>query len=124
MILSEIKNIVVYSGSGISAESGIQTFRDIFDGLWYQYNVEEVATKKGWKKDKEKVLRFYNERRSQLKNVYPNKGHLDLVKLEAQKQHVLFYNANFPGIFDIHKLKPNFRGMQKLFNTNINVYLN
>lgn len=78
-----MKNVVIYSGSGISAESGIQTFRDIVDGLWYQYNVEEVATIKGWKKDKEKVLRFYNERRSQLINVFPNKGHLDLVKLEA-----------------------------------------
>jgi NAD-dependent deacetylase len=54
MKLSEIKNIVVYSGSGISAESGIQTFRDIVDGLWYQYNVEEVATKKGWKKIKKR----------------------------------------------------------------------
>jgi NAD-dependent deacetylase len=77
-----MKNVVIYSGSGISAESGIQTFRDIVDGLWYQYNVEEVATKQGWINDREKVLRFYNERRSQLRNVFPNKGHLDLVKLE------------------------------------------
>ena len=78
-----MKNVVIYSGSGISAESGIQTCRDIVDGLWYQYKVEEVATKQGWINDREKVLRFYNERRSQLRNVFPNKGHLDLVKLEA-----------------------------------------
>ena len=78
-----MKKIAVFTGSGISAESGIQTFRDTVNGLWYNHKVEEVAHKNAWtKKNQARVLEFYNERRSQLANVEPNQAHLDLAKLE------------------------------------------
>ncbi|NEN25137.1 NAD-dependent deacylase [Cryomorpha ignava] len=75
------KRIVVFSGAGMSAESGIQTFRDN-DGLWEQHRVEDVATPEAWHRDKELVLNFYNMRHKQLLTAEPNKAHLDLVKLE------------------------------------------
>ncbi len=75
------KKVVVLTGAGISAESGISTFRDS-DGLWEQYRVEDVATPEGYMKDKALVLDFYNQRRRQLKEVKPNEGHLQLVRLE------------------------------------------
>jgi NAD-dependent deacetylase len=74
--------ITILSGAGISRDSGILTFRDSKDGLWNNYKIEDVATKGGWKKDRELVLDFYNERRSQLKDVEPNSAHLDLVEME------------------------------------------
>ena len=77
------KKIVVLTGAGISAESGISTFRDS-DGLWEGHDVMEVASPIGWKKNKALVLDFYNQRRRQLLNVQPNKGHLALVELENQ----------------------------------------
>ena len=75
------KRVVILTGAGISAESGISTFRDS-DGLWEQYRVEDVATPEGYAKDKALVLDFYNQRRRQLKEVKPNEGHLQLVRLE------------------------------------------
>lgn len=77
------KKIVVFSGAGISAESGVSTFRNN-NGLWDNYNIEEVATPQGWKKDREKVLKFYNERRAQLPTVQPNDAHKALVSLENE----------------------------------------
>lgn len=76
------KKIAVFTGAGISAESGVLTFRDVKDGLWNNYKIDEVATPEGWKKDKEKVLAFYNERRKQMPEVHPNDAHKALVKLE------------------------------------------
>ena len=73
--------IVVLTGAGISAESGINTFRDA-DGLWEGHDVMEVATPQGWKTNPELVLEFYNARRRQLKMVKPNAAHLALKKLE------------------------------------------
>jgi len=78
-----MKHIVVLTGAGMSAESGIKTFRDN-GGLWETYDVMEVASIDGWHKNKELVLRFYNERRKQLETVKPNKGHLGLVELEKK----------------------------------------
>ncbi|WP_339844271.1 NAD-dependent deacylase [uncultured Dokdonia sp.] len=75
------QNIVVLSGAGISAESGLKTFRDA-DGLWEGHDVMEVATPEGWRNNQELVLRFYNDRRRQLLEVTPNAAHKDLVKLE------------------------------------------
>ena len=75
------KNIVVLSGAGMSAESGINTFRDN-DGLWEGHDVMEVASPEGWYKDKALVLDFYNQRRAQLKRVSPNLGHQALADLE------------------------------------------
>ncbi len=78
-----MKNIVVLSGAGMSAESGINTFRDA-DGLWEGHDVMSVASPEGWRKNQELVLTFYNERRAQLKHVEPNSGHLALVDLESK----------------------------------------
>lgn len=75
------KKLVVLTGAGISAESGIQTFRDS-EGLWEGHNVNDVATPEGWKKNQELVLQFYNDRRRQLLIVKPNLGHLTLAALE------------------------------------------
>ena len=75
------QKIVVLSGAGISAESGIKTFRDA-DGLWEGHDVMEVASPEGYRKNPAMVLEFYNQRRRQLKEVSPNKGHLALVSLE------------------------------------------
>jgi NAD-dependent deacetylase len=76
-----MKNLVVLTGSGISSESGLKTFRDS-GGLWEDYDVMEVASFAGWTKNMELVLRFYNERRVQLKDSKPNEGHIGLVELE------------------------------------------
>lgn len=75
------KNIVVLTGAGISAESGIKTFRDA-DGLWEGHDVMEVASPQGFLKNPELVLDFYNQRRRQLPKVAPNKAHEALVALE------------------------------------------
>ena len=75
------KKIVVLTGAGISAESGIKTFRDA-DGLWEGHNVMDVATPEGWQKNPELVLDFYNQRRKQLHEVQPNLGHQILAELE------------------------------------------
>lgn len=78
-----MKKLVVLSGAGMSAESGVKTFRDN-DGLWENHRVEEVATFEAWKRNPELVLEFYNQRRKQLFEVDPNAGHLALVKLEEK----------------------------------------
>lgn len=75
------KKLVVLTGAGISAESGIKTFRDS-DGLWEGHDVMEVATPEGWHQNQELVLDFYNKRRRQLKEVQPNLGHQILTELE------------------------------------------
>ena len=76
-----MKHIVVLTGAGISAESGIKTFRDA-DGLWEGHDVMEVASPQGFAKNPELVLDFYNQRRRQLIEVKPNQAHLDLAVLE------------------------------------------
>lgn len=76
-----MKNIVVLTGAGMSAESGISTFRDS-NGLWENHDIMEVASPEGWKKNPALVLDFYNKRRAQLKEVKPNKGHEILAELE------------------------------------------
>lgn len=76
-----MKKLVVLTGSGISSESGLKTFRDS-GGLWENYDVMEVASYAGWLKNMELVLRFYNERRAQLEKAMPNTAHTGLVELE------------------------------------------
>jgi NAD-dependent deacetylase len=76
------KTLVVLSGAGISAESGVATFRDM-NGLWEQHRIEDVATPEGWQRNPALVLDFYNKRRSQLKTVEPNRGHIILAELQA-----------------------------------------
>lgn len=78
-----MKKIVVLSGAGISAESGIQTFRDS-DGLWENYSIEEVATPEAWKRNPSLVQTFYNERRKRVIEALPNEAHLYFKKLESR----------------------------------------
>lgn len=77
------KKITVLTGAGVSAESGISTFRDS-DGLWENHKVEDVASIEGWYKDKAVVLEFYNARRAQLPQVNPNPAHLAIASLEEE----------------------------------------
>ena len=78
-----MKRLIVLTGAGISAESGISTFRDA-GGLWEKHRIEEVATPEAWASNPELVLRFYNQRRGQLQQVEPNAGHRALVDLEKK----------------------------------------
>ena len=75
--------LVVLTGAGISAESGLRTFRDS-DGLWEGYNVYEVASPQGWQKDPQLVLDFYNQRRRDVKAALPNAAHLGLAALQEK----------------------------------------
>lgn len=77
------KHLVVLSGAGMSAESGISTFRES-GGLWEQYSIEEVATPEAFSSNPELVLEFYNQRRAQLDKVKPNRGHEIIAELEKQ----------------------------------------
>lgn len=100
-----MKKLVILSGAGVSAESGIQTFRDS-DGLWEGHNVEEVATYDGWLKNRELVLDFYNQRRKQLHIVKPNAAHFIIAELEAD--------------FDVHIITQNVDNLhEKAGSTNI-----
>jgi NAD-dependent deacetylase len=76
-----IKHVVVLTGAGISAESGLKTFRDS-DGLWNGYNIEDVATPRAWRKDPRLVLDFYNLRRADVAKAEPNAAHFGLAELE------------------------------------------
>jgi NAD-dependent deacetylase len=77
-----MKKIVVLTGAGVSQESGIQTFRDSRESLWNNYKIEDVATIDAWRKNRELVLDFYNQRRSQLKEVEPNEAHFSISRLQ------------------------------------------
>ncbi len=92
------KHIVVLTGAGISAESGLKTFRDA-DGLWMGYNIEDVATPRAFKKNPELVLDFYNMRRKEVAAAEPNGAHLGLAALE-EKFDVTIVTQN---IDDLHE---------------------
>lgn len=93
-----MKNIVVLTGAGISAESGLKTFRDA-DGLWEGHNVIEVATPQAFEKNPELVLEFYNQRRRQLLQVSPNPAHIALKQLETYYNvHIITQNVD-----DLHE---------------------
>jgi len=93
-----MKKIVVLTGAGISAESGLKTFRDS-GGLWEEHRIEDVATFEGWQRNPQLVLTFYNERRKQLINAQPNAAHKALVRLE-QKYDVQIITQN---VDDLHE---------------------
>jgi NAD-dependent deacetylase len=78
-----MKKIVVLTGAGMSAESGISTFRD-GNGLWENHDIMDVASPEGWARNPKLVLDFYNQRRAQLKDVLPNKAHVILSELEKK----------------------------------------
>ncbi len=90
--------LVVFTGAGISAESGIKTFRDS-DGMWEEFDINEVATPQAWEKNKALVLDFYNKRRKQILEAQPNKAHDALVELE-EKYDVQIITQN---IDDLHE---------------------
>lgn len=92
------QKLVVFTGAGISAESGIKTFRDS-GGLWEEFDINEVATPQAWEKNQALVLDFYNKRRKQVLEAKPNKAHLALVELE-QKYDVQIITQN---IDDLHE---------------------
>ncbi len=93
-----MKKIAVLTGAGISAESGISTFRDS-NGLWENHNINDVATPEGWHRNPELVLRFYNARRQQLKTVVPNAGHKVLADMEEHYDiHIITQNVD-----DLHE---------------------
>ena len=93
-----MKQIVVLTGAGMSAESGINTFRDA-DGLWEGHNVMDVASPEGWYKDQDLVLDFYNQRRKQLLEVIPNQGHDLLADLQqTHSVHIVTQNVD-----DLHE---------------------
>lgn len=93
-----MEKIVILTGAGISAESGVKTFRDS-NGLWNNYKIEEVASPIAWAQNPEMVLEFYNQRRKQLFEVEPNKAHYALVKLE-EKYNVQIVTQN---VDDLHE---------------------
>ncbi|MFB9866678.1 SIR2 family NAD-dependent protein deacylase [Vreelandella sulfidaeris] len=92
-------HLVVFTGSGISAESGIKTFR-ASDGLWEDHPVEQVATPQGWQQDPERVLSFYNQRREQIRKAKPNAAHKALAGLETAGFKVSVITQN---IDDLHE---------------------
>ena len=77
----EKKKLMIFSGAGVSAESGVKTFR-ASNGLWNEYKIEDVCTPQGWRKNKDLVLEFYNKRRRELKTVEPNLAHKIIAELE------------------------------------------
>ena len=93
-----MEKIVVLSGAGMSAESGLKTFRDS-DGLWENHRIEDVATPEAWFKDPELVLKFYNERRKQVNGSEPNNAHSALAKLESHYE----VNIITQNIDDLHE---------------------
>jgi NAD-dependent deacetylase len=80
--MMERKHIVVLSGAGISAESGLRTFRDT-NGLWENYSIEDVATPRGWRANPQLVLDFYNQRRRDVLKAQPNAAHIGLAELQT-----------------------------------------
>lgn len=89
-----MERLVVFTGAGVSAESGIKTFRDS-GGLWEEYRIEDVATPEAWKKDPKLVLEFYNQRRKQIINAEPNKAHKVLARLEKHFDvHIITQNID------------------------------
>src|SRR3982750_4660445 len=94
----EKKKLVVLTGAGISAESGLKTFRDS-DGLWEGYDIEDVATPRAWKKNPQLVLEFYNYRRREVANAQPNAAHIGLADLQNDFDvHIITQNID-----DLHE---------------------
>lgn len=108
-----MKKIVVFSGAGMSAESGISTFRDS-NGLWENYKIEEVATPQAWKANPSKVQKFYNMRRKEILNVAPNTAHQLIAQLE-EIHNVIVITQNIDdlheraGSTEVHHLHGNIR---------------
>jgi NAD-dependent deacetylase len=93
-----MQKVVVLTGAGISAESGLKTFRDS-NGLWEQYRIEDVATPEAWHRNRKLVLDFYNQRRKQVLEAMPNVAHLALAEFEKRYDvHIITQNID-----DLHE---------------------
>src|SRR5437867_11566017 len=92
------KRLVILTGAGVSAESGLRTFRDS-DGLWEGYNIEDVANPRAWRKNPQLVLDFYNMRRRNVAAAEPNAAHIDLAELEKD--------------FDVHNITQNINDLHE-----------
>jgi NAD-dependent deacetylase len=92
------KKLIIFSGAGMSAESGISTFRDS-GGLWEQYNIEDVATPEAWKRNPDLVTDFYNQRRKQIIEAEPNSAH----KLIETLENEFYVNVITQNIDDLHE---------------------
>lgn len=93
------KKVVVFTGAGMSADSGVSTFRDA-DGLWENHRIEDVCTPQAWERDPQGVLDFYNARRAQLDEVEPNAGHRAVAELENHFANVVVVTQN---VDDLHE---------------------
>jgi NAD-dependent deacetylase len=83
------KKVYIVSGAGLSAESGIKTFRGS-DGMWENYSIEEICSTSGWQRDREKVTKFYDDRRAELEHKKPNYAHKQLAKLKDKYPNNIF----------------------------------
>lgn len=93
-----MQNLIILTGAGMSAESGIQTFRGA-DGLWENHRIEDVASPEGWARNRELVLEFYNQRRKKVLESSPNAGHIGLAELEQDYDvHIITQNID-----DLHE---------------------
>ncbi|EAL3910770.1 NAD-dependent deacetylase [Campylobacter upsaliensis] len=122
-----MKNVMILSGAGLSAPSGLKTFRDN-DGLWEEYDVMEVCSASGFRKNPKKVLDFYDLRRAQLAKAKPNHAHFTLAKLKAKFPHNIFMltqnvddlleRAKCEGVIHLHGFLPELRCLKckKVFN--------
>lgn len=95
-----MKNVVIFSGAGLSKESGIPTFRDSKDGLWHNYKVEDVADQEGWKKNPEIVLQFYQHRWENIKSCEPNAAHKAIASLEGDHFNVINVTQNIDDLLE------------------------
>lgn len=93
------RKVVVFTGAGMSADSGVSTFRDA-DGLWENHRIEDVCTPEAWARNPQGVLDFYNARRAQLDRVEPNAGHRAVAELEKHFEHVVVVTQN---VDDLHE---------------------
>jgi len=94
------KKIVIFSGAGISAESGIKTFRDS-DGLWENHNIEDICNQYTWEQNYVKVHKFYNQRRVQLGNVEPNEAHKTIANIKKKyKNDCIVVTQNIDDLFE------------------------
>jgi NAD-dependent deacetylase len=91
--------VIIFSGAGISAESGIRTFRD-YDGLWEEFNIEEICQKGCLEKNREKVIQFYDNLRTELKDKHPNKAHLKIKELQDKYPEIKIITQNVDDLFE------------------------
>jgi len=99
-LLRGAESIVVFTGAGISQESGIPTFRDALDGIWAEFSPEELATPEAFAKDPQRVREFYEYRRTFVKKAKPNAGHLAIAALEALVPEVIVITQNVDGLHE------------------------